>query len=51
MSLFGRRRDEELDEEIEGHLRMAARDPHGDVRRAAGSVLDRVRASKPQKAA
>ena len=26
MSLFGRRRDEELDEEIESHLRMAARD-------------------------
>ncbi|MBV9928554.1 MAG: ABC transporter permease [Acidobacteria bacterium] len=26
MSLFGRRRDEELDEEIESHLRMAARE-------------------------
>jgi hypothetical protein len=34
------------------HLeRMAARDPHRDVRRAAESVLDRVRASNPQKAA
>jgi len=34
------------------HLkRMAARDPHGDVRRAARSVLDRLQAPKPRKAA
>ena len=34
------------------HLkRMAARDPHDDVRRAARSVLDRLQAPKPRKAA
>jgi hypothetical protein len=34
------------------HLkRMAARDPHGDVRRAARSVLDRLQAPRPRKAA
>lgn len=34
------------------HLkRLAAHDPHGDVRRAARSVLDRLQAPKPQKAA
>jgi hypothetical protein len=34
------------------HLkRMAARDPHEDVRRAARSVLDRLQAPKPRKAA
>jgi hypothetical protein len=34
------------------HLkRMAARDPHADVRRAARSVLDRLHAHKPRKAA
>jgi HEAT repeat protein len=34
------------------HLkRMAARDPHQDVRRAARSVLDRLQAPRPRKAA
>jgi HEAT repeat protein len=34
------------------HLkRMAARDPHADVRRAARTVLDRLEAPKPRKAA
>ena len=34
------------------HLkRMAARDPHDDVRRAARSVLDRLQAAKPRRAA
>jgi hypothetical protein len=34
------------------HLkRMAARDPHDDVRRAARSVLDRLPAARPRKAA
>ena len=34
------------------HLkRMAARDPHPDMRRAARSVLDRLEAPAPSKAA
>ena len=39
MSLFGRRRDEELDEEIRSHLRMAVRDrvEHGETPEQAKS--------------